>query len=127
MTVRDLVVSNTTVHGLRLGPGVPAANDCTGGILPSACEYLLGTPLPPGCKRNIKVVELTEDDKMLIRDVATSLKAAAQSNAEVLLGSAIRGSPPGLADNANAVYKSERWREHARLYEMMLALAEACE
>ena len=59
--------------------------------------------------------------------MASSLKSAALNNADTLLDSAIRGNPLGLAANANAVCKSERWREHARLYEMMLALAEACE
>ena len=97
------------------------------GVSHSAVMQMLGKDMQPGEVCNVKVVELDIKDKALIRDVAASLKSAALTNADTLLSNAVRGDPPGLAANALAVCKSDRWREHARLYEMMLALAEACE
>lgn len=97
------------------------------GVSHSAVMAMLDKDMQPGEICNVKVVELDIKDKALIRDLASSLKSAALNNADMLLGSAIRGNPPGLAANANAVCKSERWRDHAKLYEMMLALAEICE
>lgn len=118
MTVRDIKL-------VRLGKHKYTANGV--GVSHSAVTAMLGQDMQPGEVCTVKVVELDIKDKALIRDVAASLKSAALSNAEVLLDGAIRGNPPGLAANAVAVCKSERWREHARLYDMMLALAEVCE